>query len=57
MLGEALYRGLVEGRVTKADVRELLHAPLERRGVALRTYQDLVRRTAPFGGISRSELL
>lgn len=57
MLGEALYQALIQGLVSKAEVRDLFHAPLDKRGVALRTYQDLVRRAAPFGGLARGERL
>ena len=57
MLGDALYTALVDGRIAKVEVRGLFHAPLDKKGVALATYQDLVKRTTPFGGVARSDRL
>lgn len=58
MLGDKLYTALVQGIVTKKKIRELFHAPLEGRGVALGRYLELVRLTATIDhGQSRGELL
>lgn len=46
MLGDKLYAGVASGALGKDLVRDLFHARLEGRGVALATYLQLVELTA-----------
>jgi len=57
MLGAKLFAALVAGLVGKDTIRSLFHERLEKKGVALDVYLELVRLTAPIAHGARSERL
>lgn len=58
MLGDKLYAGLVRGVVSKDTIRQLFYEPLEKPGVGLARYLELIAKTKDVPhGLPRGERL